>query len=451
FMSCDPNPCFNNVPCERSILGHLECKCGLKYVGEYCQTANPCLTAACQNNATCQIVTPANNLYSTVCLCPPGYNGTKCETLMKSSTCYISPCLHGGSCVNTHPQDLKQYRCDCPIGYMGMNCEIIDHCINQPCRNGGQCTTKPGGYTCTCPAGFTGSNCQDDIDECALNPNMCLNGGRCENQQGSYFCNCLSSYQGARCEAPYVPCNPDPCQNNGACLVTGPANYQCTCLSVVSKPLKCGNRILKACANSLDPDETPQNVASHQDPDFPYQPVQSHISLCSPISACAVPYQPVQSHISLCTPISACAVPYQPRPEIRGIANCVNPDETPHDAASHLGHAVCLKEFLNQRSANATEFTNSYYLSRILRNLGLMHCGNRILKALANSLDPDETPQNVASHQDPNCLLWILMRRHRTWHMLLSDTDVDWFTFEDLEIAREPAENWRLSQPSVVC
>ena len=23
--------------------------------------------------------------------------------------------------------------------------------------------------------------------------------------------------------------------------------------------------------------------------------------------------------------------------------------------------------------------------------------------AFANSLDPDETPQNVASHQDPNC------------------------------------------------
>ncbi|KAH3880648.1 hypothetical protein DPMN_004569 [Dreissena polymorpha] len=34
-------------------------------------------------------------------------------------------------------------------------------------------------------------------------------------------------------------------------------------------------------------------------------------------------------------------------------------------------------------------------------------CGNRILKAFANSLDPDETPQNVASHQDPNC--WVII------------------------------------------
>ncbi|KAH3877618.1 hypothetical protein DPMN_001493 [Dreissena polymorpha] len=33
---------------------------------------------------------------------------------------------------------------------------------------------------------------------------------------------------------------------------------------------------------------------------------------------------------------------------------------------------------------------------------GLYQCWNRILKAFANSLDPDETPQNPASHQDPN-------------------------------------------------
>ncbi|KAH3883569.1 hypothetical protein DPMN_007529, partial [Dreissena polymorpha] len=35
----------------------------------------------------------------------------------------------------------------------------------------------------------------------------------------------------------------------------------------------------------------------------------------------------------------------------------------------------------------------------------LEQCGNRILKAFANSLDPDETPQNVVSHLDPNCTI----------------------------------------------
>ncbi|KAH3832053.1 hypothetical protein DPMN_105329 [Dreissena polymorpha] len=63
----------------------------------------------------------------------------------------------------------------------------------------------------------------------------------------------------------------------------------------------------------------------------------------------------------------------------KALANSVDPDETPHDAASHLGLRCLLKG---------------------------ISCGNRILKAFANSLDPDETPQNVASHQDPICLLF---------------------------------------------
>ncbi|KAH3718104.1 hypothetical protein DPMN_060903 [Dreissena polymorpha] len=42
----------------------------------------------------------------------------------------------------------------------------------------------------------------------------------------------------------------------------------------------------------------------------------------------------------------------------------------------------------------------------ILGSVKFFMCGTRILKAFANSLDPDETPQNVASHQDPNSLLF---------------------------------------------
>ncbi|KAH3709805.1 hypothetical protein DPMN_069270 [Dreissena polymorpha] len=56
---------------------------------------------------------------------------------------------------------------------------------------------------------------------------------------------------------------------------TGEKPYQCAVCnkafahkSNLAAHSTCGNRILKACANSLDPDETPQNVASHQDPNF---------------------------------------------------------------------------------------------------------------------------------------------------------------------------------------
>ncbi|KAH3813272.1 hypothetical protein DPMN_141725 [Dreissena polymorpha] len=39
----------------------------------------------------------------------------------------------------------------------------------------------------------------------------------------------------------------------------------------------------------------------------------------------------------------------------------------------------------------------------------MVPCWNRILKAIANSLDPDEMPQKVASHQDPNFVMIMLV------------------------------------------
>ncbi|KAH3838431.1 hypothetical protein DPMN_111840, partial [Dreissena polymorpha] len=36
-------------------------------------------------------------------------------------------------------------------------------------------------------------------------------------------------------------------------------------------------------------------------------------------------------------------------------------------------------------------------------------CANRILKAFANSLDPDETPQNVASENDKGYVVGMVL------------------------------------------
>ena len=48
-----------------------------------------------------------------------------------------------------------------------------------PCLNGGNCSHvgSDGGYVCSCPVGYTGTNCIVDIDECA--PEPCYNNGTC--------------------------------------------------------------------------------------------------------------------------------------------------------------------------------------------------------------------------------------------------------------------------------
>ena len=35
--------------------------------------------------------------------------------------CESSPCIHGGTCVNT---DLDEYQCLCTVEYIGLRCEI---------------------------------------------------------------------------------------------------------------------------------------------------------------------------------------------------------------------------------------------------------------------------------------------------------------------------------------
>ncbi|KAH3856070.1 hypothetical protein DPMN_098650 [Dreissena polymorpha] len=114
----------------------------------------------------------------------------------------------------------------------------------------------------------------------------------------------------------------------------------------------CWNRILKAFANTLDPDETPQNVAK------------------------------------------------------KALANSVDPDETPHDAASHQALRCLHKEISSMVGVREISVCVCKEYGRRARDqcVRVQRCWNRILKAFANTLDPDETPQNVASHQDPNCI-----------------------------------------------
>ncbi|XP_062537642.1 protein serrate [Armigeres subalbatus] len=71
------------------------------------------------------------------CICDTNWGGILCDQDLNYCGTH-EPCMHGGTCENTAPD---QYRCTCAEGLSGTRCEIVEHpCAPQPCRNGGTCT-----------------------------------------------------------------------------------------------------------------------------------------------------------------------------------------------------------------------------------------------------------------------------------------------------------------------
>ena len=102
-----------------------------------------CIIKPCANNGICISQPSLKSKKKTVCLCPLGFSGAACETIL--DTCAIkAPCLNGGSCNSI---GLDNYSCSCSFGYTGVNCETLDSCVSSPCLNGAECISLfPQGF-----------------------------------------------------------------------------------------------------------------------------------------------------------------------------------------------------------------------------------------------------------------------------------------------------------------
>uniref|UniRef100_W5MWB8 Delta-like protein n=1 Tax=Lepisosteus oculatus TaxID=7918 RepID=W5MWB8_LEPOC len=190
-----------------------ECTCHYGWQGQFCEECLPypgCMHGTCVKPWQCN--------------CEKNWGGLLCNKDLNYCGTH-SPCLNGGKCMNTEPDE---YDCACPDGYSGKNCEIAEHaCASNPCANGGICHVTPTGFECQCPQGWSGPTCANDVDECASNP--CARGGTCINQENGFECLCPPQWSGTTCHLDANECMGDPCLNAYSCknLIGG---YYCACI-----------------------------------------------------------------------------------------------------------------------------------------------------------------------------------------------------------------------------
>jgi len=104
---------------------------------------DPCAGVTCLNGGTC---------IDGSCLCPNGYTGDDCGTVVATDPCANVNCLNGGYCNNGV--------CVCPSGYAGADCgTTVDPCANITCQNGGSCVNGQ----CSCPEGYSGAACENVV------------------------------------------------------------------------------------------------------------------------------------------------------------------------------------------------------------------------------------------------------------------------------------------------
>ncbi|XP_055003987.1 protocadherin Fat 3a isoform X1 [Boleophthalmus pectinirostris] len=128
-----------------------------------------------------------------------GLTELKLGCILYPDPCGNQPCRNGGSCT-TLPSG--GFSCTCSPQYTGGRCELeITACVPNPCQNGGVCKTIGSAFLCSCRRGFKGLTCQEDVNECdRSNPEgECENGGVCVNTHGSFYCNCTAGFVGQRC------------------------------------------------------------------------------------------------------------------------------------------------------------------------------------------------------------------------------------------------------------
>uniref|UniRef100_A0A1I8EAL2 EGF-like domain-containing protein n=1 Tax=Wuchereria bancrofti TaxID=6293 RepID=A0A1I8EAL2_WUCBA len=197
-----------------------DCECDIGWKGTFCDKKD-CKDSQCSGHGVC---------HNEKCYCEDGYRGEQCDEIYPAESCIGKELLLRDSepesdadsaCANRGRVDSESGLCICIPGYHGSKCELERcevECMNGKCGNGicvcdegwtgMDCTERkclPGceqhGHcnngTCMCGKGWNGENCY--IAGCI---NDCNGHGVCRLFSGQWKCACHTSYFGENCSLP---------------------------------------------------------------------------------------------------------------------------------------------------------------------------------------------------------------------------------------------------------
>jgi len=200
--------CSNNGSCiDKTETEAAYCKCdGTGYEGSFCEIdINDCVTnVTCLNGGTCYDI----GINKTVCKCPFGVIGDKCEL------CTPDTCSNNGKCIIQNGIS----SCNCfGTGFEGEFCEISKNdCKTLPCDKGSCVDLGNDTRKCSCLPGYEGNQCEIPKNDCRING---CGIGRCITipQNDIAYCNCFGTgYEGNNCEI-QKDCRSKKCENKGKC------------------------------------------------------------------------------------------------------------------------------------------------------------------------------------------------------------------------------------------
>ncbi|KAI8496143.1 Endothelial cell-specific molecule 1 [Branchiostoma belcheri] len=131
-------------------------KCPPTRKGQFCDE-----TCDCLHGASCD--------WTSGCVCPAGWTGTRCQTTCPNGT-YGQRCREKCRCRNGASCRPSDGRCTCAAGWYGWQCDVpcpeSRHGLRCQkvctCKNNATCQNVDG--SCTCVAPWTGKNC-DQVEE----------------------------------------------------------------------------------------------------------------------------------------------------------------------------------------------------------------------------------------------------------------------------------------------